>query len=473
MSNLPLVQAVNNHIKKDSISFHVPGHKNGLIYEGSEKFKHFLANDLTELTNLDDLHSPEGAIAIAENRLTKLYKSCQSFFLVGGSTVGNLSMILATVKRGSKVLVQRNSHKSVFNALKLVNASPVFISPEIDTELGVAIGPSYDTVKLAIDLNSDAKAIILTYPNYYGHTYNIKKLIELAHLKEMIVLVDEAHGAHFRLEKPFPKSSLAFGADIVVQSAHKTLPAMTMGSWIHVNSKKVSLKKIREFLEMLQSSSPSYPIMMSLDEARNFLESFTLKDIENTLLEINKFYDNLSKIKELKVIKTDDPLKLIIRSNIGFTGKQLQAALEENDVFAELADHKNVLLIMPLLKINAKYPFEKALNAIKKSAGKSLQILENTHMTNQIYKNTLLTELEIPYSKMDEWEEKRIPLLRSVGAISAETIIPYPPGIPLIIRGEKITLDMVSDLKICVENNIRLQGGTFLKLKELLIFNKN
>lgn len=470
MSELPLIMAVNKHIEKESISFHVPGHKNGLIYGGPEEFKKFLVNDLTELTNLDDLHSPSGAIADAEKRLTNLYKSVQSFFLVGGSTVGNLSMALATLKCESKVLVQRNSHKSIFNALKLVKASPIFISPEIDEDLCVAKGLSFENVKLVIELNPDAKVMILTYPNYYGQVYDLKKIINLAHSKGILVLVDEAHGAHFLLGKPFPLSSLSFGADIVVQSAHKTLPAMTMGSWIHVNSERVSVKKVREYLEMLQSSSPSYPIMMSLDGARNYLEDYSTTDIMYTLSEIKKFKENLNEISGIKIIETDDPLKLIIQSSKTITGKQLQDLFEENGVFPELADHKNVLLVLPLLKNGVKYPFEKAIIAIKKSIDKTLHYLEKEYEYNQIFESKPFSELEFPYSKIESCEEIYILLEEAIGNVSAETIIPYPPGIPLIIRGEKITRGMIDSLEVCLGNNIKLHGGANLSNRKILVF---
>lgn len=471
MFKLPLVQAVNSHIEKNTISFHVPGHKNGLIYEGSNEFKKFLENDLTELTNLDDLHNPEDAIEKAERKLSDLYKSKYSYFLVGGSTVGNLSMILATLKNGNKILVQRNSHKSIFNALKLVKACPIFISPEMDDDLDVAKGLSYESVNQAITHNLDAKVLILTYPNYYGHTYDIKKIIDLAHSKGIVVLVDEAHGAHFQLGSPFPTSALSFGADVVVQSAHKTLPAMTMGSWIHLNSDRVSAKKIREFLGMLQSSSPSYPIMMSLDVARNYLENFSINDIDYTIQEINNFKDNLAKITGLKVIQTNDPLKLIIQSGKGISGKKLQLNLEENGIFTELSDHKNVLLVLPLLKKDIKYPYDKAILAIKESVNTN-QITDNKLKDSVVYERNKFSKLELSYTKMEEIEEECISLNIAVNRVSAETIIPYPPGIPLIIKGEKITKEMISNLKLCLKMGIRLQGCSKLSSNELVVFCK-
>ena len=469
MPKKPLIEEVNKHIDKDPISFHVPGHKNGHVFEGTSEFKSFLKNDLTELTNLDDLHHSVGVIAEAEAKLTNLYGSIQSFFLVGGSTVGNLSMILATLKRNSKVLVQRNCHKSVFNGLKLINAIPVFITPDINEQLGVANGLSLKSVRTAILQNPEAEVLILTYPNYYGEVYDIKKIIDFAHEKDMIVLVDEAHGAHFQLGNPFPTSSMNFGADIVVQSAHKTLPAMTMGSWVHVNSYRVSIKRIKEYLEILQSSSPSYPIMMSLDGARSYLEEFTVNDIEYTISEIKKFKTMLLEIDGLILFEPDDPLKLVIQLTSGCNGKTFQEVLETHGVFPEMSDQKNTLLILPLLKSSIVYPFEKAAIVIKKSIGK-VNHLKNENKKILLYENNACSTLEIPYSEMDHYKEEFILINKAMNRVSAETIVPYPPGIPIIIRGEKITNALIRALNLYIESNIKIQGGKYLSCKQIAVF---
>ncbi|MDF2556778.1 MAG: arginine decarboxylase [Bacillales bacterium] len=470
MSKIPLVTALNNHRSKKAISFHVPGHKGGLLFEGTPDFKKFLEIDLTELTGLDDLHAPEGVIAEAESKLMNFYGTIKSYFLVGGSTVGNLAMIHATVKRGEQVIVQRNCHKSVFNGLKLVNASPIFISPEINKELSVVTGPSIETLERAIEINSTAKVLILTYPNYYGHVFDIKNLIDLAHSKGMIVLVDEAHGAHFQIGSPFPMSAVSLGADIVVQSAHKTLPAMTMGSWMHINSNRVSVKKVKEYLEMLQSSSPSYPIMMSLDRARNYLEEFSLTDVDYTIQEIKDFTEKLNKIDGIKVLETNDLLKLIIQNDRGLTGKQLQQIFEENGVYPELSDHKNVLFILPLLKKGAKYPFGRAITAIDNGMRQIQEVKEDNKQRILVFETAPISTLQKSFIVMESCNEELVMLEDAIDKVSAETITPYPPGIPLIIRGEKITNDMIDNIKMYLQNKIKLQGGHNLSNMKIVVF---
>ena len=203
---IPLYRALIEHTKNNPISFHVPGHKNGQVFqpEAAKFYQPFLEMDVTELSGLDDLHSPEGVIKEGEQLLASLYQVKQSFFLVNGSTVGNLAMILAACRENDTVLVQRNCHKSVVNAIKLAKARPIFLEPEYDPNWKVATNVSLETVKKAIRLYPEANALILTYPNYYGMVYDIKGLISHAHLHNIPVLVDEAHGAHFIIDDPFP-----------------------------------------------------------------------------------------------------------------------------------------------------------------------------------------------------------------------------------------------------------------------------
>ena len=262
-SKTPLFDQLMKHHEGNPISFHVPGHKYGQVFpeKGRNYFSDILKMDATEITGLDDLHSAEGVILEAEKLLADLYRTQRSFFLVNGSTVGNLAMTLSTIKEDEIVLVQRNSHKSIMNGIKLANARPVFISPEYDLDYRVAGGLSYESVKSALIQYPNARAIILTYPNYYGMTVDLKSIIDLAHAHNIPVLVDEAHGVHFIAGDYFPPSAVELGADIVVQSAHKTLPAMTMGAFLHYQSRLVSSSNLQFYLQALQSSSPSYPLM--------------------------------------------------------------------------------------------------------------------------------------------------------------------------------------------------------------------
>ncbi|WP_312474536.1 aminotransferase class I/II-fold pyridoxal phosphate-dependent enzyme [Neobacillus sp.] len=469
----PLYQALMEHVNKNPISFHVPGHKNGSINQpqANTYFKRILKIDATELTGLDDLHSPDGAILKAERLLEQLFQSNNSFFLVNGSTIGNLAMIMATCEEDNIVLVQRNCHKSVLNALRLAKAKPVFIEPGYNQDWKVAGGINIETVKEALFLYPDAKAIILTYPNYYGMVYDLKGIIREAHLRHIPVLIDEAHGPHFIVGDPFPASATQMGADIVVQSAHKTLPAMTMGSFLHVNSEFINVNRVKEFLGMFQSSSPSYPIMASLDIARNYLATYDSGDLSFFLTKTRRFREELSKIPTIKVLdfpnNQGDPLKITIQSRCGLSGFDLQNRLEEVSIYPELADPYNVLLILPLLKEGQSYPFEEAAAKINKALlGFPIQEWkEEFHIDNQ-----KISELAIPYKEMDRFTEKSVLIVDALDQVCAETIIPYPPGIPLLLRGETITLDKLHQLNQFIESGARFQGGSSLKNGLLKVF---
>ncbi|MGG3468419.1 aminotransferase class V-fold PLP-dependent enzyme [Neobacillus pocheonensis] len=466
----PLYHALLEHQRKNPISFHVPGHKNGLLNQ-SPFFKPILQLDATELSGLDDLHSPEEAILKSEILLANLYQVEKSYFLVNGSTVGNLAMIMSAGSEDDTILVQRNCHKSVLNALKLTKANPVFLEPEYIQGWNVAGGISVETVTKAIHQYPNAKAIIITYPNYYGLTSDIQEIINQAHLHHMPVLVDEAHGAHFIIGKPFPTSAAQMGADIVVQSAHKTLPAMTMGSYLHFNSKFIHRNKVKEYLGMFQSSSPSYPIMASLDLARNYLAQYDQKDILFLQKEINHFKEELAKIPQIKVLEFPehhgDILKITIQSRCGLTGFEIQKKLEEQSIFTELADPYNVLLILPLLKAGDKYPLRETVSKIRTILG-NLSYQEWSVPYQPA--NDRISTLAIPYKEMPDLAEREIPINDVIGKVCAETIIPYPPGIPLLLKGEIVTADKLNQLKALLKSGARFQGGSALKKELIRIF---
>lgn len=470
-SKIPLYQALVNHLCQNPISFHVPGHKYGQVFSTTDKevFQSFLKFDVTELSGLDDLHSPEGAILEAERLLAELYQVQKSSFLVNGSTVGNLAMIMTACREDSTVLVQRNCHKSVLNAIKLAKARPVFLEPEYDKEWKVAAGVRLETVKQALHIYPDAEAIILTYPNYYGMIYDLQAIINQAHLHKIPVLVDEAHGPHFILGGPFPISAVKMGADVVVQSAHKTLPAMTMGSYLHVNSGLVDQKKLADYLQMLQSSSPSYPIMASLDLARYYLADYKQEDIQYTLTKVNQFKKKLSTIPGIKVLEDpkSDPLKVTIQSTSDASGFELQKRLESTGIYTELADPHNVLFIIPLLKDQQSYPFEEAVLKIT-SAFKGLT---SDKEKEEFYHNDKkISELAIPYKEMSKYEEKAVLIKEAVGQVCAEMVIPYPPGIPLLLTGERITAEKIDNLEKLISHGARFQGGSLLEAGLIKVF---
>lgn len=472
-NNKPLYNALIKHKEKNPISFHVPGHKYGSVFDsdGLNEFRHILNIDATELSGLDDLHSPEEAILEAEMMLAELYGVKKSYFLVNGSTAGNLAMVMAACEENDTVLVQRNCHKSVLNALKLAKVKPVFLSPEYNWEWKVAGGVAKETVIKAMELYPDTRAIILTYPNYYGLAYDLAGIIDLAHRSRIPVLVDEAHGAHFILGSPFPDSAVNLGADIVVQSAHKTLPAMTMGSYIHFNSAIVPADALEDYLQVFQSSSPSYPIMASLDLARSYLGTYEKRDLDYLIENIASFKAELKLIPQIKVLEYQgqqgDPLKMTIQTASEAGGFKIQKLLEKEGIFTELADPYNVLFIFPLLKENEEFPWKEAAGKIKKAL-KGYPLAKSEKVAK--HKEIKIAELAIPYKSMKRLHVTDVSLSEAEGRVSAEMLIPYPPGIPLLLTGEKISGEMIEHLYELLEHGARFQGGTLLDQGLIKVF---
>ncbi|BDG78299.1 hypothetical protein BSF_00280 [Bacillus subtilis] len=472
--NTPLYHALIQHARRNSHSFHVPGHHNGDVFfdEAKTIYNPLLTIDLTELSGLDDLHHPSGVIKEAQDLVSQLYGSAESFFLVNGTTVGNLAMILSVCDPGDTILIQRNCHKSVFHAVDLAGAEPVYLAPDIDEIMHVPTHVPLGTIKEALKAYPNAKGLVLTNPTYYGHSADLTEIISEAHQYGIPVLVDEAHGAHFVLGEPFPASALQMGADIVVQSAHKTLPAMTMGSYLHLNSNKIERNRVADYLNRLQSSSPSYPIMASLDLARAYLqhmiEEQKLPDVLQHIQLIKQTFDSLAYAEAVEPANqriTTDPLKLTIRSKCGHSGFTLQKILERVNIFTELADENQVLLVLPLggkQRIDSE-TIKKIDQEIEKTPSDEMNVSpewESQPITVMPYPKKVLNTLQKEYVGFD----------KAAGRLNAEDVIPYPPGIPMIMAGERITRESVQKLSRLISMKTHVQGNMKINEKQLLVY---
>lgn len=467
----PIIEGLERFRQQQNISFHVPGHKHGELSHLPQAFKDVMRYDVTELSGLDDLHYPEEMILEAEHLLADTYGAMKSFFLVGGSTVGNLAMIYATCQKGDTIIVQRNAHKSIFHAIELVGAKPIFVSPIWDERTLTATHVTFLDLKEAVENYSEAKAVVLTYPTYYGVTSNeIQQQITYCHEKGIPVLVDEAHGAHFQACSLFQPSALSLGADVVVQSAHKTLPAMTMASFMHVRSELIGADKIHHYLRMLQSSSPSYVLLASLDDARYYVQTYMESDGAYIIEKRNQWIEALRSIGSLDVIEVDDPLKLLLRVK-GYSGFQLQEALEAKQVYGELADRNQVLFILPLLKQGHTYPFAEIRMRIKEAVTLLLEAAktDNIKASQTAYKFVQLTEPVYTFDEIASLNKEWLPYMRTIGRISASMIIPYPPGIPLLVPGERITVAKLSQLEELLAAGATFQGNHRLTEKMIQV----
>ncbi len=481
----PLFEQLLIHYQSDPISLHVPGHKMGQGFNplGQEIFHSILKIDMTEINGLDDLHQPEGIIQEAEQRAAKLFQADYTFFLVNGSTVGNLAMVLSVCNPGDKIIVQRNVHKSVIHAMILARVKPIYVIPEMILELGIPGSVSFHHIKEALNKHPDAKAVFLMNPNYYGIGIDITDMVGYIHQYNIPVLIDEAHGAHFGFHSAFPLSSLQMGADMVVQSTHKTLSAMTMGSMLHVKDRLIDVERVRLFLSMLQSSSPSYPIMASLDLARHWIEKEKEALWEKALDLVEWLHDETEGFSILQLNHSlneryyIDPLKITIHSLYSqITGFYIQKQLEAEGLYTELSDLTNTLAVITMgTKKEDIIRLIKGLRNMEKNAKQLLQL-------KSITKKKTIKEDQIDYEYLFKGKEsiislegilykkkKTVSIKDAINHVSAEMVIPYPPGVPIIQLGERITKDAVEYIVELKRNGARFQGVTDTNLETIKI----
>lgn len=447
-------------------------------------FGPLLQIDVTELSDTDDLHDSSGAIARAQALAAQCFGAEETCFLVGGSTAGNLAMILGVCEPGELLLVQRNVHKSIIHGLAIAGARCVFLTPDMDERSGIAVAPGVDTLLLSIEKHPDAKAVILCSPNYYGMAADLKHLVDIAHDKGIMVLVDEAHGAHFGQHPDFPTSALQAGADVVVQSTHKMLGAMTMGAMLHMQGGLAPRDAIRQALRMVQSSSPSYPLLASLDLARRAMDSSGPALFDEALTVVREIGAGLRHLP-FEALKADDPLKLSIRDSSGrLTGFALQGKLEERGCLAEMADPVyTVLALGPGTRSEDGARLIAALTDIAKELeesdydGKASSSLQVPEARNEAREKTIAIQDHEVVKPIPEpvFIRRRIssttavPLNAAAGSICGEWIIPYPPGIPLLYPGETITQSVLSELQRVANAGARFQGASDESLRTIRV----
>ncbi|WP_340082892.1 aminotransferase class I/II-fold pyridoxal phosphate-dependent enzyme [Terribacillus sp. FSL K6-0262] len=450
----PLYDRLVRFAQMKPISFHVPGHKNGALFRKETFLQHAALLDQTELTGLDDLHAPDDVIAEAQQLAASYFGAQQTRFLVGGSTVGNLAMILGVIKRNDPVLVQRNCHKSILNGLELAGAKPIFLAPVYDGEKERYTHPAQETIKEAISKYPEAKALIVTYPDYFGTAFDLRKAVEEAHKHHIPVLVDEAHGVHFRASDTLPMSALETGADVVVQSAHKMAPAFTMASYLHMNGNYVSIPSIDRYLRMLQSSSPSYLLLASLDTARSYLATRKPADMEHLHQAVDALRKLLASSDLWEVERpSGDWLKIVLRVRPEYQPKQVADMLETAGIFPELVTNRHILLVHGLEAIS-----EDDFNRIKIAMDEMEEPLKHEPQEAAHLFSEPIQELRVSYAEMEDRQPFFTEWSKAVGCIAAEAIIPYPPGIPVLAKGEIVTKQHVEMIQLWKNNNISFQN---------------
>ncbi len=457
--NLPIYNYLKTYSEKKANIFHMPGHKlsKGIPYELTQDI---LKLDITEIYGSDNLHCPEGIIRDAQQLAAQAFGAEHTFFLVNGSTCGVQAALLSVCQRDDIVLVSRDAHKSFLAALILSGARPVFIQPRFDENFSISAEVSINDIKSALDKYPEAKAVFLTRPNYYGICCDIQQISNLVHSKGKVLIVDEAHGAHLGFCEQLPQSSIRLGADICIQSAHKTLPALTQSAYLHVRGPRIDMEKLRFNLAMLQTSSPSYILMAFLDIAREIMQKEGGPRLDNLVANITIFINDLHSNTSLCALTQDalprgienDITRLVINTrSSGLTGYEAEKVLRKSfNTYIEMSDYQNIVLISTIA--DDIISFSKLYTALKE--------IDRQGRYNMPLKKQKIVTLHIPRVSMTPSEtyyakKETISLHNSCGRICAGAITPYPPGIPVIYPGEVFEEDTVDYL----ENTIGAGGS--------------
>ena len=446
MSERPIISFLTEHADKHTVSFHMPGHKGSAIYRKfgyTEFLEKMMDCDITEIIGADNLFQTEGILKAAQEEYAKLYGVKRAYMLVNGTSGGVIAAIMASVPKGGKLVMARNSHKAIYNALLLADIQPVYAYPEMIEEYGISGEITAEEITRCLDENPDASAVILPSPNYYGICSDIRKIAEIVHARGKILIVDQAHGAHLKFFSDcgfsdMPQSAEEQGADIAVNSIHKTLASFTQSAALTFNSDLLDHYTLEDKLQMIQSTSPSYILMGSLDINADIIKNHKEEVFTAWHDALAYFYaeaENISGLAVIRDAKLDFTKINLDMSAYGLSGAELEHLLMEKGIYAELTTG-NILMCMTGIG-NTKADMEKLLEALREIAA-SHPLAEGKKQTPPAVLEARFELCAVPSKK------ERVPLSEGAGRICASSIIPYPPGIPFICPGERITEEVIT-----------------------------
>lgn len=463
-----LYDRLKEYSDSDYYGFHMPGHKR--VFKPADELPYEL--DITEIEGFDDLHHAQGILKEAQERAAGVFGAQETHFLVNGSTVGILSALLGCTDRGDTVLVARNCHKSVYHAIEMQGLIPVYLYPEFDPEVCLNAGISAEAVERALKEQPQARAVVIVSPTYDGVVSDVSAIARIVHEKGLPLIVDEAHGAHFGFHPYFPESSNARGADIVIHSLHKTLPSLTQTALLHMNGKIVDRGRVREYLHMLQTSSPSYVLMASMDVCAELLRKQGDRLFSAYAERLETLREGLKSLKILKIAETDsyDRSKIVVSvKHAGMSGRELAEILrKEYHLQLEMAAGTYALAMTSVG--DTQEGFDRLRSALLEIDRKLCEQAgaEVGEPCRQEAPVGQLPRLEMVYTcaRMKELQRqehkggavKTLPLRASVGSVAAEYAYLYPPGAPLIVPGERITGEVADALLMYQRLGFSIEG---------------
>ena len=496
-------EALEHYGNNGTYPYHMPGHK--------RRLKGFLPEtlvkvDITEIEGFDNLHHARGILRELQKQASDLYGSDESFYLVGGSTCGILAAISACVPKGGHILMARNCHKAAYHAAYLRELQVHYLEPDIIEGFGIPDRIRVNQVREALDRYPEVTAVLLVSPTYEGRISEISEIAELVHERGKLLVVDEAHGAHLGFAKGFSDNSVRKGADVVIHSVHKTLPAMTQTALLHVKGDRVDLATLRRFLQIYQSSSPSYVLMASIDNALRVVREQGQVLFADLQTRYEKMIGELQACKQLRFLSPEKNIqdigKLVISTaRAGITGKELyELLLERYKLQLEMACGNYALamftigdseegyerLTKALLELDKELD-EKAKGSKKvrehedardnekawsekdwenEDAGNTMEVgdeyeIRDIEEASDGY-NPGTQKVVYPLSKAWDMEKNWVQLDYAEGRVAGEFVTLYPPGIPMFAPGEEITKEHVNLIRNYMKKNFELEGIQFL-----------
>ncbi len=458
-----LYERLAAYANTDYYPFHMPGHKRSNI-----PFLNPYKIDITEIEGFDNLYHAEDILLKSQKRLGMLYHSRKSFYLVNGSTCGILSAAGALANPGDHVIIARNCHKSVYNAVKLFRFRADYVYPEF-MQCGIQGQINPAEIEKLLNKDKNIQLVIITSPTYDGIVSDIPQIAEIVHAHHAFLLVDEAHGAHFSLSRNFPESAVSQGADIVIQSLHKTLPSFTQTAVLHISGEGVNEARVKEMLSIFQTSSPSYVLMAGMEQCVRMLEVSGKELFEEYDKKLSWFYHRCEKLEHLHVLNPKDYKEYhvfdvdrskIIISTIGtnMDGKKLyECLLNRYHLQLEMYSAQYVLAMTSIM--DTQEGFERLLYALME-IDKDLSTFQYKGECTEIFLKRVYKEREkvLEISDAGYYNIEEIFLKESVGKVCAEYIYLFPPGIPMIVPGEKISGELVSVLEECSSIGLNVLG---------------
>ena len=479
----PLADAVLRYTGLGVLPMHTPGHKGGRgAHPVLRRFftEEGLRSDVSLSAELDDLHAPTGCIRAAEELAAEAYGADAAYFMVNGTTGAVHTMLMAALAPGETILVPRNVHRSIVGAMILTGVRPIYMQPEIDTRLGIAMGVSLHTVEAAVREHPEARAVLLVYPTYYGVATELSAIANFLHANDMLLLTDAAHGAHFAFSDALPPSAMAAGADLSAESTHKLLGSLTQTSMLLARGGLVSTERIRAASGIVQSTSPNELLLASLDLARAQMAGEGRVRLAEAIRAAEELRRSINEIEGLWAFGAEymgadgmaalDPLKITVQvTGLGLSGFAAEEELRRRNVACELADARNVLLLLSYA--DGERETERVLAALRGMAEEHAPMCTSrgaaAFLALPPTPETALLPRDAYFARSEH-----VDVGTAEGRIAAETIVFYPPGIPVLAPGDVIDGATLAYLRAMKAVGARVVGAADASLGTLTVIAK-